>query len=88
MTPALIPFLQEFYMKIAVAKPKTFFEQVPLEIAKKAIREYGPGAPPIVCGLCAKSIALENCKIDENGRAVHEDCYFYTLSSRNLKRNA
>lgn len=27
------------------------------------------------CFICSASIALENCKTDECGNAVHEDCY-------------
>jgi len=73
-------------MKIAIAKPKTYFEQVPLELAKKAVNEASADSAPILCGLCTKPVALENCKIDEVGRAVHEDCYFRNLSTRNFKR--
>jgi ribosome-binding protein aMBF1 (putative translation factor) len=27
------------------------------------------------CWLCGKAVKLEDCKIDEHGLAVHEDCY-------------
>jgi hypothetical protein len=27
------------------------------------------------CPLCNKEVLLETCKADEQGRAVHEDCY-------------
>lgn len=60
-------------------KSKTHFEQVPLELAKRAV-EATPAL--ISCGICAKPVVLEKCKIDENGHAVHEDCYFHELSSR------
>ena len=31
--------------------------------------------PPPRCAICGKPVPLENCKFDENGKAVHEDCY-------------
>jgi hypothetical protein len=27
------------------------------------------------CWICAKEVSLKDCKIDERGHAVHEDCY-------------
>jgi hypothetical protein len=27
------------------------------------------------CWICGNVVSLEKCKIDEHGRAVHEDCY-------------
>jgi hypothetical protein len=27
------------------------------------------------CWICGNEVALEKCKIDENGLAVHEACY-------------
>ena len=27
------------------------------------------------CGICGKPVALENCKVDEHGLAVHGECY-------------
>ena len=31
------------------------------------------------CSLCRKPMALESSKTDENGRAVHEECYVLRL---------
>ncbi len=31
--------------------------------------------PLVMCWLCGKPLPLENCKTDERGRAVHEECY-------------
>lgn len=28
-----------------------------------------------LCSICFKSISLEDCKVDEDGRPVHENCY-------------
>jgi hypothetical protein len=27
------------------------------------------------CSICDKLVSLQDCKIDEDGRAVHENCY-------------
>lgn len=31
--------------------------------------------PNQVCWICGKPVALETCKTDEHGSAVHEQCY-------------
>lgn len=31
--------------------------------------------PSYVCWICGNAVDLESCKADENGIAVHEDCY-------------
>ena len=28
-----------------------------------------------ICWICGNRVSLEKCKIDEQGQAVHEDCY-------------
>ena len=33
-----------------------------------------------MCALCSKPVSLEEDKIDENGKPVHEDCYAKSLS--------
>ena len=33
----------------------------------------------IVCSLCRKPVPLESSKTDENGKAVHEECYMLML---------
>ena len=35
-----------------------------------------------------KPVALEKCKIDEKGLAVHEDCYFHKLAGRRLSHSS
>jgi hypothetical protein len=32
-----------------------------------------------VCSVCKRPIRLETAKTDENGEAVHEDCYLQRL---------
>ena len=60
-------------------KAKTNFEQVPLELAKKAV-DAEPAL--ITCAICGRPVVLEKCKIDEDGHAVHADCYFHKLAGR------
>jgi hypothetical protein len=35
------------------------------------------------CWICGNVAPLEKCKIDEHGRAVHEDCYVAKLAFQN-----
>lgn len=57
-------------------KSRTNFEQVPVELARRA----ADATPALItCAICSKPVALEKCKIDEDGHAVHEDCYFHKL---------
>ena len=37
------------------------------------------------CVICKESVKLEECKVDEYGRAIHEDCY---VSQLNRKKTA
>ena len=50
---------------------------------------------PRTCWICGKAVKLEDCKVDEHGLGVHEDCYVarialeqrrlpYTPRSRNF----
>jgi hypothetical protein len=34
------------------------------------------------CWMCGKAVSLEACKVDEHGRAVHDDCYALMLRFR------
>ena len=34
---------------------------------------------PLICSICNEPIRLETAKVDENGKAVHEDCYIKRL---------
>lgn len=33
----------------------------------------------VVCQICKKPVILETARINEYGKAVHEDCYLATL---------
>src|SRR5246127_1652429 len=34
------------------------------------------------CWICGHEVSLEECKIDEHGQAVHEECYVVALALR------
>ena len=35
---------------------------------------------PRCCWICGKSVQVEECKVDEHGLPVHEDCYAAKLA--------
>ena len=45
-----------------------------------------PPDPLIRCAICGKPISLEQSKVTEDGRAVHEECYVAKLKGQNLER--
>ena len=65
-----------------MGKSKTHFEQVPLDVVKKAATDGVPA--PVRCALCGKPVVLEKCKIDEAGLAVHQDCYVRKVAGPHL----
>ena len=66
-----------------MAKAKTHFEQVPVAVAKQvAERESHAIASHLVsCVICGAPVELEDCNIDEIGRAVHGKCYVVKLAA-------
>jgi hypothetical protein len=38
-----------------------------------------PMASPVLCHLCQQPVMLESARINELGKAVHEDCYVRAL---------
>ena len=63
---------------------KTHFEQVPVALAKQvAAREaFSSRRQSVSCVICGSPVALERCKIDEGGNAVHERCYVAKLAAK------
>lgn len=63
---------------------KTIFEQVPIALAKTiARRESGATAAGLAsCALCGNPVELERCKINEDGKAVHDICYLTIVQRR------
>lgn len=37
------------------------------------------------CWICNQSVVLEDCKIDERGHPVHEDCYVALLARHDAR---
>jgi hypothetical protein len=63
-----------------MAKPGTFFEQIAVEKVRKIAHvDLPPGGPSARCRICGNAVAIEHCKTDERGQAVHEKCYFASL---------
>jgi hypothetical protein len=38
---------------------------------------FAPDSP--ICPRCLEPVSLEDAKTDEEGRAIHEDCYYASL---------
>jgi hypothetical protein len=36
-------------------------------------------SPTHVCRICNKTLSLEECKFDEYGKPVHEECYVFLV---------
>jgi hypothetical protein len=41
---------------------------------------FPPKQTPHLCWICGKVISLEECKIDEHGMPVHEQCHVVKLA--------
>lgn len=39
-----------------------------------------------LCPICSESVALENGKADENGKAIHEECYLLKIGLKAATR--
>jgi len=37
---------------------------------------------PMICHLCGHQVTITTCTVDENGKAVHEECYNRELAAR------
>jgi hypothetical protein len=68
-----------------MAQARTFFEQVPVALAKRVeFRESHKHRPHhvVTCTLCKRPVNLQECKTDERGMAVHEECYVANVVRR------
>ena len=64
-----------------MGKRETYFEQVPVAQVKAVAHEIlRPPAGFAFCAICDETVELERCKTDEDGDAVHEDCYVSKLA--------
>lgn len=41
----------------------------------------------VLCFICKEPVNLEDCKTDELGRAVHENCYFGAIQMMSRGKN-
>jgi len=39
---------------------------------------------PVICQICKRPVSLESARIDEHGKAVHEECYVNALKALRL----
>ncbi len=37
---------------------------------------------PPMCSFCSRPVKIESAKTDENGKAVHEDCYVLRVTGK------
>jgi len=63
---------------------KMIYEQVPVELVKIiARRETNASTAGLAsCAVCGNPVKLEQCKINEYGKAVHETCYLTSIKKR------
>jgi hypothetical protein len=62
-----------------------YFEQIPVSDLKHLLGNHGRGStvavhvvestPPVSCRICRNPVLLESAKANEDGHAVHEECY-------------
>jgi hypothetical protein len=63
-----------------MGKGHTYFEQVPIAVAKQVAQAEAQSFRRMVaCAICGLRVELEQCKIDEHGDAVHDKCYLASM---------
>ena len=64
----------------------THFEQVPITLAKQvAAQEIRLSSTHVSqCVICATPVALADCKTDESGAPVHEQCYLAKVARNGI----
>jgi hypothetical protein len=68
------------FLETQVENPKPPFAQ-PVGVETNELQQSF--RREIACKICGALVRLDKCKIDEDGRAVHERCYFEKVSARN-----
>ncbi len=63
-----------------MSKPKSDVEQTLQEKGNATQSHTSNGTIP--CAICGEPVQLESCKTDEDGSAVHAECYFDKLYDR------
>jgi hypothetical protein len=63
--------------------PRMQFETIPVYMAKNAAENSQNNSRFASCAICRQPIELEHCKTDEDGSAVHENCYIEKVGENN-----
>jgi len=70
-----------------MGKGHTYFEQVPVAVAKQVAQAEAQSSRRMVaCAICGLRVELEECKVDENGDAVHDKCYLASMMAPPRRR--
>jgi hypothetical protein len=56
-----------------------------LKLRRSAVRK---GIPLPLCSICDKPVQLENSNTDEDGKAIHEECYILKLTRNRTTKPA
>ena len=51
------------------------------------VHEQADGKSNVTCRVCGQGVALENARTDDDGRAVHEQCYLLRHQLKNATEN-
>ena len=72
-----------------MGKGHTYFEQVPVAVAKQVAQAEAQSSRRMVaCAICGLRVELEECKIDEHGDAVHDKCYLASMIAPTRQRHS
>jgi len=63
-----------------VQRPKLNFQDIAIEDVLSIAERERVLRQSRRCSICGAPVELERCKIDENGDAVHDDCYLLKAS--------
>jgi len=56
-----------------------------LKLRRSAVRK---GIPLPLCSICDKPVQLETSNTDEDGKAIHEECYILKLKQNRVTKPA
>ena len=55
-------------------------ENVSMSLSSQNVsQKFTESSSPLLCRICGKPVAVETCKTDDGGNAIHEDCYALKL---------
>jgi len=50
-------------------------------------QKFKTKSSPLLCRICGKPVAVETCKTDGDGQAIHEDCYVLKVKLEQASRD-